>query len=107
MTVTLCFFNKAPATNPDVSANYATLANKINNWNTTLDRQAFTSAFNNFYDDYKTMNASTLNGVNLVQNYNTANASFQSFYTDYYQKYINNGTQNNTVEYLLVQKKIR
>lgn len=105
MTVTLCFFNKAPATSPDVSANYATLANKINNWNTTLDRQAFSSAFNNFYDDYKTMNASTLNGVNLVQNYNTANTSFQSFYTDYYQKYINNGTQNNTVDYLLVQKK--
>lgn len=106
ITLTCFFFNKAPTNNSDdVAANYAALATKINNWNTTLNRQEFEKAFDKFYLDYKKMNASTLDGKNLVENYNLANQSFQAFYADYYQHYIYNGLENKTTDYLLVQSK--
>lgn len=104
ISITAIFFNKAPAPVTDVTAAYSALASKINNWNTSLDRTSFADAFNDFYDDYKTMNASTFNGTDLVENYKTAQTSFNKFYLEYYQHYIN-GDKTNIANYLLVQQK--
>lgn len=104
ITLTSFFFNKAPAAAADVSAKYTNLASQINNWDTTLNRESFAEAFNEFYDDYKKMNASTFNGVGLVDNYKTAQTTFNDFFIEYYQKYIN-GEESKIANYLLVQKK--
>ena len=104
LILTAIFFNKAPEAQTDVSADYATLQTKIQNWNTDVDRNAFAHSFNKFYDDYKIMNASTLFEKDqvVVANYNTAKDSFNTFYLEYYQKYIvlNNKNVN---DYLLVR----
>lgn len=106
VTLTACFFNNAPAnTATDAYVKYEALATKINNWNTKINRQAFADAFDKFYTNYKKMNASTLDGKDLVENYNKANESFQAFYADYYQKYIYNGSENKITDYLLIQSK--
>lgn len=104
ISISAVVFNKAPTTTVDVTAQYATLANKLNNWNTTLNRESFAEAFNNFYADFKKMNTSTFNGDGLVEDYKTAQISFNKFYVEYYQYYIN-GSQTNIANYLLVQKK--
>ena len=61
LVLTLIFFNQAPEIKPDNSkAEYAAMQTKIQNWNTTLNRSDFSKAFDDFYQDYKVMNASTL-----------------------------------------------
>ena len=106
VSLTAFLFNKAPAAAlTDVSAKYTNLTNQINNWNDALNRESFTDAFNNFYTDYKTMNASTFHGgADLVTNYEKAKTSFNKFFTEHYQYYINNNEASIT-NYLLVQKK--
>ncbi len=102
LILTAIFFNKAPIAKTDVSADYATLQTKIQNWNTTIDHSAFANAFDDFYDDYNVMDASTLYDTNqLVTKYNTAKTSFQNFYNNYYKKYIVNNDSIN--DYLLVR----
>lgn len=107
MALTAIFFNHAPAETPDVSKQYAALQNKIEHWDTTFNRTAFTKAFDQFYADYKDMNASTLDGNNLVKNYQTAGESFHKFYLEFYQRFIHNSEQDNIDNYLLVQEKYR
>ncbi len=105
MVITAIFFNKTPDTIPDVSAQYAALQNKINHWDETVDRNAFATTFDRFYHDYKEMNASTeFDHNNLVNKYNTAKASFQDFYIQYYQNPAY-GIKDNVNEYLLINTK--
>lgn len=109
VAVTKIFFDNKPVENPDVNAEYAALSTKIAGWNDNVNRNAIADAFDKFYLAYKEMNASTLNGKNLVQNYNKAGELFQKFYADYYQKYIYKQTaskvENKIADYLLVQEK--
>lgn len=105
ISITFLFFNHAPAETSDVSTQYNALSNKILNWSENNNRDAIATSFNQFYHDYKVMNASTLNGVNLVDNYNKAKTSFQNFYIENYQKYIYNTNKDYIADYLLVQKK--
>ncbi len=100
---TALLFNHTPAETPDVSQDYTALQTKINDWRVT-DRASFSKAFENFYQDYKTMNASTFNGIGLVNNYHKTQQSFRAFHADYYQRYID-CERNNITDYLLVQKK--
>ncbi|MCM1404578.1 MAG: hypothetical protein NC133_03735 [Prevotella sp.] len=106
IALTAIFFNHTPKEAPDVSAQYAALQTKITHW-TTFDRTDFAQAFDQFYADYKTMNASTHDGNHLVENYQTASQSFQTFYLEYYQRYIHNSEQDCIDDYLLVQEKYR
>ena len=103
--LTYFLFNKVPDTVPDSTINteYKTLADKISKWNTTVNRNEFADAFDDFYTDYKAMNGSTFDGNNLVVNYNTAKTSFNNFYLEYYQKYINASTSE-IVNYLLIKE---
>jgi len=103
VTITAIFFNRTPTAQADVSTQYAALESKIKNWNDTLDRSAFATTFDKFYNDYKTMNASTLYDLDkLVDNYNTAKTSFANFYWDYYRHYIYDNNQH-IDDYLLVR----
>lgn len=105
MVLTAIFFNHAPQEQPDVSLEYSALQTKINNWDTTVNRNTFANAFDSFYHDYKIMNASTLYDLDkLVDNYNTAKQSFLHFYLDYYcnDTY---GIKQNVNNYLLVKTK--
>ncbi|MCQ2381962.1 MAG: hypothetical protein MJ054_01515 [Clostridia bacterium] len=105
IVLTAIFFNHTPKVQPNVTADYATLQNKISNWNTSIDHKNFTDAFDDFYKKYKTMNASTSYNENkLVENYNNAKTSFQNFYLEYYLKYIK-GENQNISDYLLVNSK--
>ncbi|GEM_PF-2573671 len=107
LVLTLIFFNQAPEIKQDNSkAEYAAMQTKIQNWNTTLNRSEFSKAFDDFYQDYKVMNASaSYDEDKLVYNYNQAKASFLNFYVEYYQKYIYNSTDQNIDDYLLVESK--
>ncbi len=105
MVLTTIFFNHAPQEQPDVSMQYAALQTKVNNWDTTLNRESFAEAFDNFYHDYKVMNASTLYDLDkLVDNYNVAQQSFLHFYLDYYSN-TTYGIKQNVNSYLLVKTK--
>ena len=105
ITLTSCFSNKAlPSAETDISVKYAALETKIKDWDSTINRNEFATAFDEFYSSYKVMNASTLNGENLVTNYKQAGQKFQTFYTKY-QYHICNGSQNKITDYLLVQSK--
>ncbi|MCQ2382686.1 MAG: hypothetical protein MJ060_02495 [Clostridia bacterium] len=106
MLLTTIFFQQTPTTNPDVTIEYTALQTKINNWDTTFNRNDLADAFDEFYDDYKSMNASTLfDSVDkLVDNYNTAKKSFLHFYLDYYSN-PSYGIQQNVNNYLLIRTK--
>ena len=103
VSITGLCFNTPPEPTPDVSTEYSNLVTQINNWDATLDRNSFMEAFNSFYADYKTMNASTFNGTDLVNSYNKAKSSFNKFYINYYQQYIN-GDKSKITQYLLIQE---
>ena len=85
MLLTTIFFKQTPTVNPDVTIKYTALQTQINNWDTTFNRNDFADAFDEFYDDYKRMNASTLfdSADKLVDNYNTAKQSFLHFYLEF------------------------
>ncbi|MBO4726169.1 MAG: hypothetical protein J5598_01030 [Clostridia bacterium] len=102
ITITTICFNHPPAVQPAVNTEYTALENKIQNWNSSINRSAFELAFDKFYSDYKTMNASTFDSDKLVDNYNTARESFNNFYWDYYRHYIY-GTNKKIDDYLLVR----
>ena len=106
MLLTTIFFKQTPTVNPDVTIKYTALQTQINNWDTTFNRNDFADAFDEFYDDYKRMNASTLfdSADKLVDNYNTAKQSFLHFYLDYYTN-PTYGIQANVNQYLLVRTK--
>ncbi len=105
MIITAIFFSQSPNTYPDVSAQYAALETKINNWDTSFNRSEFATAFDRFYEDYKDMNAHTLYGLNeLVGKYNKAKLSFNGFYIDYYN-HPTYGIKQNVNNYLLVNRK--
>ena len=100
--LTLICFNQAPAERINVSTQYAAMQTKIENWN-TVDRASFANTFDQFYQDYKAMNARTLYDTEqLVSKYQQAKNSFDDFYIFYY----NNPTydiEHNVNDYLLVR----
>ena len=104
MVLTLIFFNHTPAVQPNNSTEYTALQTKISNWDTTLNRAEFANAFNKFYKDYKAMNTSTLFDTDqLVAKYNIAKASFNNFYSNYYNSTLYD-IENNPDNYLLISK---
>lgn len=100
--LTLIFFNQAPVEPVDVSAEYAAMQTKIENWN-NVNRSNFADTFDQFYQDYKAMNARTLYDTEqLVSKYQQAKSSFDDFYILYYDN-PSYDVENNVGEYLLVR----
>lgn len=104
MILTAIFYNTTPTEEPDYTAQYTALATKIQNWNTSIDRAEFSTAFDKFYKTYKALNASTLYDTKeqVVNKYNTAKIAFQGFYNGYYQTYLQYNSQA-VNDYLLVR----
>ena len=105
MLISVIAFNHAPTTPADVSAEYANLADLIDNWDTELHVE-IKDAFDDFYDAYKKLNADTITASDavIINDYQTASEAFQRFYSDYYHLYIApENTDNRTTDYLLIK----